>query len=361
MKKIIRTNIALLPALFIALALLFNSCEKDSDGSPEVKPGNPVLGSVTPASGAGGVLVTITGTGLGDMQAIIFEKDSVPTYLMSTLNTETVLMFRVPADAAGGSQNIILVNSDGKTLTVPFNVLAFPSVTSVSNYNFNEGTNITLTGNNLNDVSKVVLTGTTDEATIVSQTRKEMVITMPATTVNRAKLDITNVTGLTSTTQEFVCINNNFIMFADAWGAGAYNSGVQSWSYGCNVSETSDQFKSGTKSLKIDYVDGGLSLFLGSDWGDPMHVFTDWYTPAFISFWAKGDGKSLSLRIISDSPPWDGTYSGSGEKIVEVPADVWTYFKFPASVISGKYGRLNIVIYGSTNKTLYIDDLLYIE
>lgn len=361
MKKIIKNNIALLPALFIVLALVFNSCERDSDGSPDVKPGNPVLGSVSPSSGAGGELVTITGTGLGDMQAVIFEKDSVPTYLMSTLNTETVIMFRVPADAAGGNQNIILINSEGKTLLVPFNVLAFPSVTSVSNYNFNEGTQITLNGNNLNDVSKVVLTGTTDEATIVSQTRKQMVITMPATAVTRAKLDITNITGLTTTTQEFVCILNNFVMYDDNWGPGAYNSGVQNWGWGCSVSETSDGVKTGTKCLKVTYVDGGLSLFLGSDWGDPMHVFTDWYTPTYISFWAKGDGKACSLRIVTDSPPWDGTYTGAGEKIVEVPADVWTYFKFPASVLTGKYGRLDIIIYGSTDKTVLFDDLLYVK
>jgi hypothetical protein len=136
---------------------------------------------------------------------------------------------------------------------------------------------------------------------------------------------------------------------------------VQSWSYGCSVSESSDQKKSGTKSLKVVYADGGLSMFLGSDWGNPMLVFTDWFTPAYISFWAKGDGKDVTLLIKSDSPPWDGTYSGSGEKIVSVPADVWTYFKFPASTISGKYGRLNIIISGSTNRTVYFDDLLYVK
>jgi len=359
MKKTINNSIALLPVLIIALALAFSSCQKDSDGSPDVNPGNPVLTSVSPASAAGGEMVTVLGTGLGDLQAVIFETDSIPTYLNPTLNTETSVLFRVPADAFGGNQNIILINSEGKVLNVPFNVLAFPIVTTVSNYNFEAGHHITLTGNNLNDVTSVKLTGTSDAATIVSQSRKEMVIEMPSTTVTMMTLDITNVTGLTTTTQEFVCLPNNFVMYTDAWGSGAYNSGVQSWSWGCSVSETSDDFKTGTKGLKVAYTDGGLSLFLGSDWADPMHVFTDWYTPSYISFWAKAVGSPATLTIASDSPPWDGTYSGAGEKVVDVPADVWTYFKFPSSVITGKYGRLNIKC--ALEKTVVFDDLIYID
>jgi hypothetical protein len=361
MKKIIYNKIELLSFLAFLFTLTFSSCKKDSDGSPEVKPGNPVLESITPDKASGGTLLILRGTGLGDMRSIVFEKDSIPTYLMPTLNTETAILFRVPGDAIGGPQNIILVNSEGKTLLVPFNVQAFPQVNTVSNYDFTEGSQITLTGTNLNDVTDVLLTGTTDHATIVSQNKTTMVVKMPATTAARATLDVTNVTGTTTTSMEFVSITNSFIMYTDAWGPGAYNSGVQSWSYGCNVSETSKEFITGTKSLKVDYVDGGLSLFLGSDWGDPMHVFTQWFTPAYLTFWAKGDGKDVSVLIKTDSPPWDGTYSGAGEKIVSIPKDVWTYFKIPATTWTGKYGRLNIIISGSTNRSVYFDDLLFIK
>ncbi len=349
------------------LHLAFTSCEKDSDGSPDVKPGNPVFESITPAAAAGGELVVLKGTGLGDMTSIVFDKLNIPAFVMSTLNTETALLFRVPTDSEGGNQNIIFTNSEGKTLTVPFNVLAFPQVTSVSNYDFTEGMEITLTGTNLNDVSDVVLTGTTDHPTIVSKTKKVMVLAMPATTATRATLDITNVTGEMTTTQEFVSVTNNFIMFAEDYGTGAYNSGVQSWSYGCSAYKVIDNFKTGGAALRVDYVDGGLSLFLGSDWGDPMHVFTDWYPatylapPTYVTFWAKGVGADVSLLIKTDSPPWDGTYSGAGEKTISVPADVWTYFKIPASTFTGKYGRLNIIISGTTNRSVIFDDLLYVK
>ncbi len=361
MKKTINNRIALLPVLIIALALAIGSCQKDSDGSPSVEPGNPVLTSVSPASAQGDEMVTVLGTGLGDMQAVIFEKDSVYTYLNPTLNTATSILFRVPADAVGGSQNIILINSEGRVLNVPFNVLAYPIVTSASNYDFEAGTQITLTGNNLNDVTSVKLTGTSDAATIVSQTRKEMVIAMPSTDAVRATLDVTNVTGLTTTTQEFICIPNTFIMYADAWGPGAFNGGIQSWSWGCSVGETSSFIKTGTKALKVDYADGGLSLFLGSDtWADG-HWFTDYYQATYLVFWAYCE-PGVALRIVPDSPPWSGF--ATGEKIVDVPKAAWTYFKIPLSDFvggSGQFGRLNIIINGSTGKTVYFDDLIFVE
>ena len=357
MKKIIINKIELLSFLVFSFGLALSSCKKDSDGSPSVKAGTPVLESITPALASGGDLITLKGSGLGDMRSIIFEKDSIPAYLMSTLNTENVILFRVPSDGIGGAQNIIFINSVGKTLVVPFNVLAFPQVSSVSNYDFVKGDLITLTGTNLNDVTDVLLTGTTVHATIISKVKTKLVISMPATTVTRATLDITNVTGMITTTMEFVCIPNNFIVYADAYGTGAFNGGVQSWSYGCNVSESTTEFKTGTKSLKVDYVDGGLSLFLGSDTWSDGHWFTDFYSPTYITFWAKGGGKDVSILIKGDAPP----NAPTDTKIVSIPADVWTYFKIPSNFITGTYGRLNFIISGTTGRTVYFDDILYVK
>ena len=362
MKKIINTNIALLVILMVGLSFAITSCE-DSDGSPEVKAGNPVLESVTPEEAQGGALVVIKGTGLGDMRSVVFEKESVPAYLMSTLNTENSILFRIPPDAVGGPQNIILTNSDGVTLEVPFNVLAFPQLVSVSNYNFVAGTEITITGKNLDDVLSVTLNGTTDVATIVSKEKTKLVIAMPATAAFRTTLDVVNVTGLTTSTFEMVSITNNFVMYTDAYGPGAFNGGIQSWSYGVNgVSETDKEVKSGTKSLKVDYqANGGLSLFLGSDTWGAGHWFTDYFTPAYLTFWAKGEGFDVNIRLVNDSPPWDGTVFPSGTLIVTVPKDVWTYFKIPASTWPGSFGRFNIVNTETAGRVVYYDDLMFIK
>ena len=340
------------------LAFSTSSC-KDSDGSPDIKAGTPVLESILPDTGQGGALIVLKGSGLGDIRSIVFEKGSVPAYVMTTLNTESTLLFRVPSDAVGGKQTITFTNSDGKTLVVnDFNVLAYPQMTAVSNYNYVAGDQITITGTNLNDVTSVKISGTSNTATIVTKEKTKLVITMPATTAKNAKLEVTNVTGMKKTPFEMVNLANIFVCYTDTWGSTTWGGGVQSWSWGCSVSETGLDYKTGTKSLKVAYADGGLSLFLGSDWGSPMIVFTDKYSAQYISFWAKGDGKAADLELVTDSPPWDGTYTGAGSVKVTVPADVWTYFKIPASSLTGKYGRLDIKC--TATSSVFFDDIIYI-
>ena len=72
MKKI-SAYISLLSVVLLAIAVSFSACQKDTDGSPDVSAGTPALGAITPTSGAGGALVTITGTGLGKIVSIVFE------------------------------------------------------------------------------------------------------------------------------------------------------------------------------------------------------------------------------------------------------------------------------------------------
>ncbi|HUP13399.1 MAG TPA: IPT/TIG domain-containing protein, partial [Niastella sp.] len=139
---------SLLIVVVAAFALGLQACKKDKDGSPGIDAGNPVAENLTPATASGGTLLTLTGSGLGDMRKIVFDKDSVPAPFYPTLNTANALVFRVPDTVSGGPQNIVLTNSAGRQLLVPFTGLAFPSVAAVSNYNFVAGTELILTGNN---------------------------------------------------------------------------------------------------------------------------------------------------------------------------------------------------------------------
>lgn len=363
MKAKIHSTIYLL-VLLVTTAVFVNSCTKgESDGSPSAPPGNPQSSGISPDSASNGALVTVTGTGLGDMRSIVFDKENVSAPFYSTLNTETTLLFRVPDTAYGGEQNVIFTNSQGKQLTLPFRVLAYPTVSSATVYDFVEGTEITLTGTNLADVEKVTITGTTDEAEIIAQDKKMLTIKMPATTVSKGTLDITNVTGKMSTTQEFVYVPNNFVAFDDDWGqAAAYGGTVQSWSWGCSAYSYADLKKIGGKSLRVDYTDGGLSLFLGSDWGSPvLKGFSDFYKAKYITFWARGEAADVNITIVPDNPwPTSGP-QGSGSYTFTATKDVWTYYKIPASFISGGYSRLNFKIEGTTGKTVYYDNILLVK
>ena len=110
MKQVIRKQIAACLFLLAIGTLFITGCQKDSDGSPDIKTGGMSAGTLNPASAAGGEVITLKGSGIGQIRSIVFDKNNVPAPFMSTLNTETDLVFRVPDTAFGGPQNVISVS-----------------------------------------------------------------------------------------------------------------------------------------------------------------------------------------------------------------------------------------------------------
>src|ERR1700730_15143615 len=349
-----------LPLLIITVLVTFISCKKDSDGSPnDNQAGSMTSGTITPSQAPGGTVITLKGSGIGDIRSIVFEINNVPAPIISTLNTETALVFRVPDTASRGLQNIIFTNGQGKKLKVPFTVLAFPKVTDVSNYDFTIGSQITLIGTNLDDVISIVLDGTTTPVTIVSKTATQLVISMPSTTVSRAKLKITNPAGTITTNQEFVSIDNAYQIFTDAYGPNFQDG---SWGDGGVISTT--EHKTGTKSVGKKYAKGNWHLINFANWWpglakDPAYTY--------LTFWAKGASKDYSLYITTDKG-----VGGFGNFIdankIDLPANVWTYFKIPLSKLDlwatgSPLNQLGFRIKGpdAQDETFYFDDILLVK
>ncbi|MGV3767560.1 MAG: IPT/TIG domain-containing protein [Chitinophagaceae bacterium] len=347
--------------LSILFCCIFFSCKKDEDGRPDNAPGTPTFTAITPTEGGGGTLLTLSGAGLGDIRSIVFDNQDVPTAVQPTLNTDKNILFRVPDTAFGGPQNIILTNSAGKTLSVPFNVIALPSVSDVSNYNFTAGTRLTLTGNNLDDVSTVTITGTSDAATIVSTARKTLVIDMPATNVNRGTLEITNASGTITTTQEFVNTDKALLIFTDTYGLDFSDN---SWGDGAFIS--SDEFKSGTASVAKKYAKGNWHLIGFANWWPRVAYSPDY---KYLSFWVKGASADHSLYVYSLQQEPDKDNESLGYK-ADIPANTWKYFKIPLSEAklwgatpSGTFSVLRFRIHGPDNadETFYFDDIMLVK
>lgn len=358
MKKFFFITSKMAVSLFTVI-VLFTACKKDKDGTPGYKSGELVFKSVFPDEGGGGTMVTISGNGFGDIRSVIFDKGDISAAFNPTLNSPGNIIFRVPNDVNGGPQNIILTNGAGKTLSVPFNALAFPVVNTTSLYDFVAGTEITLTGNNLDDVSSVVLTGTTTAAEILAKDKTSITIKMPASTVIKSSLDLTNVTGTVTTSFVYAYRPLNFVIFDDVLGEGTHGMGqIQSWSWDLNGMNPDGEFKKeGTSALKVDYKGGGgMSLFLGSNWSD--QVFTDVFMPAYLSFWVRAKGEDANIIIRPDSP-WPVAGASTGEHTFTAYKDVWTYYKIPTSFISGGFARLNLQLQGSTERTIYFDNMMF--
>lgn len=357
-------KIAGLSLLTLLTGVWVSSCTKDTDGSPQIKPGNPVATALLPDSAAGGATVTLTGSGLGDIRTIVFDKQSVPAGFQPTLNTDNVLIFRVPMEVVGGAQNITFTNSAGKTLTVPFRALAYPTVSDVTNYNFTSGSVITLTGNNLDDVSAVAFAdsvkGISDPATIVSKDKKQLVVQMPASTLSRGTLTITNGTGRMRTTQEFTNVDVAYQIFTDAYG-----TGFQDGSWGDAAATSTKEFKSGTASLGKNYQKGNWSLIGLANWSGSALVYSPEYT--YVTGWIKGASADYSLYLTTDAS--QAGFGGFADKNkIDVKAGTWTYFKLKLSDIdfwsAGKtLTQIGFRIQGpdKQDEVFYFDDLLLVK
>ena len=346
MKKI-KTYFSLIPVIAGLILLTLGSCQKDNSGIPDLKTGTPVFGAVTPLEAAGGSVVTVTGTGLGNITGIIFEKDSIPTSINPTLNTETAILFRVPDTAIGGPQNIILTNADGKSISVPFKVIALPIINSVYPTDFQAGTTITITGNNFEETTKVIIDGTTEEATIVSKEKKKLVITMPSSAVNRGFLNITNVSGTSVSTIEMVNVDKAVQVFTDA-----LVNGFESWSWGGTFTPTTDFAVTGTSSMQAAFDPagswGGMQLGNGGS--------IDITGCTYFAFWAKAD-EEIKIQYNLNWVGWtEFTIPAGG---------AWTYFKIDltTSDLYKSLTSINNVTYQimGDGKTAYFDNIVFVK
>ncbi|MBC7866942.1 MAG: cell shape determination protein CcmA [Gloeobacteraceae cyanobacterium ES-bin-316] len=360
MKKI-KISLSFSLALLLAISL-FISCRKEVSSVIEAS-SNPLADSVSPSRAAGNNVLTLTGSGLGDIISVVFENGNIPASFNPVFNTDKAMLFRVPDTANGGPQNIIFTNRLGKQFTVPFSVIALPIVNSTSNYNFKENTEITLTGNNLGDVNKVVLTANPAlQATIVSKSKKELVIRMPATTLFRSTLDITNLTGTITTSLEFVSLVNNFNFFTEGFDNGEQDA---SWGDGGVVSST--EAKSGTLSFSKNFQAGNWHQ-MGFGWNN---VVNDGYT--YLSFYMKGGSVDFELWIFTQQSPGSSDPFGNANQKIIVPAKVWTYFKIPVNTLNlwangPGFNQIGWRIkgpgggqVGTGDERLYLDDVMLVK
>lgn len=344
MKKIFLIKPVAVALVALCLAVVINGCKKDSDGSPDYKAGTPESYAVSPATGGGGTAVTIEGSGLGQMRTIVFDKNNVPAPFVPTLNSERSIIFRVPDTAFGGPQNIILTNSDGKTLKVAFNVIALPGVSTAFPTDFQANSLVTLTGINLESVTAVVFDGTTTACTIVSQSRKQMVIKMPSTTVTRGKLKLTNSSGNKVTDMEFVNVDQAQCVFKDD-----YDNGFQNWGWGGNYAPGTADKITGTACLNAAFDPagtwGGLQMGGGA-------INTTGYK--YFSFWVKGADVDKNMQF------W---LNWNNQKVFSIPANKWTYFRYELAVDFPGTTNVDNVTFQIHNegKTVLFDNIMFFK
>src|SRR5437867_3408291 len=121
MKSIFKINI-------ISLCLLVFACTKEKNYKLTVASDNPVVNALDPGQAPANSLLTVTGSGLGDIRSIVFDSGNIGASFNPVFNTDNSLMFRVPLEALPGQQKIVFTNGAGKQFSLPFKVMGLPAV-----------------------------------------------------------------------------------------------------------------------------------------------------------------------------------------------------------------------------------------
>jgi hypothetical protein len=342
MRKTLNKSFLKFTLSVLAVFILFASCKKEKTVIPDF--------SVSPGAGAGNDLITVTGTNIGDLRSIVFDNGNIPAGLNPNLNTGTALLFRVPPNANVGDQHIIFTNSSGYQFSVPFKVLAIPTINSAMPTEWEAGSTITINGNYLATATSASLVGATGTITILSKTATQIVLQMPASTAPSAKISITNDAGTSTSAFSLINMDMQRKLFTENYGAG-----VQDWSWTTSHSNSTTVAIGGTTSLKQDFAAGGFQ-------GVSFHTDNVESLAAYqsLSFWVKGGADDNTFKV---SP--DAVATGSGATVtVTAPANVWTHVVIPASTLGSGVTcqRFNFQIDGPTNgQSLYFDNVILIK
>lgn len=343
MKKILTMPVFKFALCALLAFTFFTSCKKDNVVTPAFK--------ISPESGAGNDLVTVTGTNIGDLRSIVFDNGNIPAGLNPNFNTGSALLFRVPTNANVGNQHIIFTNASGYQFSVPFKVLAIPSINSAVPTEWEAGSNITINGNYLATAFHVAIAGTSDTAMIISKTNTQLIIKMPASAVASAKISISNDAGTSTSTFSLVNMDMQRKLFTENYGLG-----VQDWSWTTSHANSTTFAIGGTVSLKQVFATGGFQgLSFHTDNIEDLSLYQS------LSFWVKGGADDNSLTAGPDA-----VATGTGSTVsVTVPANVWTHVVIPASSLGSGVTcqRFNFQINGpaSSDQTLYFDNVILIK
>ena len=161
----------------------------------------PTITSFTPATGAAGTTVTITGTGFTGATAVTLNGVAITGF---TVVNATTITFAVPATATSGAIGVTTpggtVASTGTFTFVP--AATAPTITSFTPTSGTAGATVTITGTNLTGATAVTLNGVAITGfTVVNGTT--ITFTVPATGVTSGTIAVTTPGGTATSTGTF--------------------------------------------------------------------------------------------------------------------------------------------------------------
>lgn len=318
-----------------------------------VKVALPLITGFSPNPVKHATNLTITGTNLDLATKVIFPgvADPVTTFVSQSA---TQLVVAVPGATTKG--NVLLESASGLQTTSPSELdVVLPAIATMSPNPIDPGTNITITGTNLDLVTSILFQNAAAVTTFVSKTPSQIVAKVPAGVLRgKVTLGVLN-SSLTVQSGDILEINGSvppptvaFPLYNDAITSN-WNGWIGGGWGGTKDLDNTSPVRDGTKSCKIDYVGG---------WGSPLQlggasVAVAPYTTFKISIYGGTgtDGKKVNIGI-----------NGADAYTITLVAGKWTDYSIPIADLGLTSSSVitDLIIKefnGSGGFTIYVDDL----
>lgn len=330
-------------AAVICTALLSLSCDDDEStcgGTPQIAKVSTSLDRTEGImEGSWDEWIIIQGANFCNVSEVRINGNAVD--LKEAYVTATEITVQIPSRVTPSTTNIQVVSS-GSTAETAFEIIQpAPVITSFNPVSGGEGDEITITGQFFDNLQSVKFDDV--EATIVSKTESQIVVTLPAG-VSQAYIYVTTLGGTIKSTNAF---GFRYLVYDDALASSWWEG---SWSCAAFL-DNSTNVKRGTHSIKAQYSGGYGGLKLGN--GGATISLTGYTTVKFSIY--GGTGTSGNFMVVLN-----GNYADGSRKQITVTEGVWTDISIPLSEL-GSPSSLNEIVFqefsNNASAQIFIDDL----
>lgn len=312
----------------------------------------PVATSFSPNPVKHNTNVTINGTDLDLAKQVLLPgvTKAIPsTSFISQSPTQIVV--KVDSATVKGKVNLVPASGVSSTSSVDLE-LVMPNITAFSANPVAPGTDLTITGTNLDVIKSLGFTGVANAVTtFVSQSATRLVVKVPVNAVTgKLTMYLLNTDQSAKSANDLSIIGSSvppIIIYDEAltsaWGGWTGNG----WGGSKDVAST-EQARSGTKSVKIDYTSGGYGVPWQLGGGN---INLGGYKTLKVSIYggAGSGGKSVNIG-----------FNEKDGKTVQIVEGKWTDFEIPLSEISASSTVTHLYFknYSASGAfTIYVDNL----
>lgn len=319
----------------------------------------------------------IYGQNLGSTTEITFNGEAA--YFNNGLMTDHSILVQVPRNTPYFGEKAtgkLVVTTLYGSVTYDFEILPPPpTIETLSNFNFSEGSEIELKGNGFIGVTAIKFAGTEAlenfkgkdidnldgiDLNIEDQSDSTLLVKFPATDISMGSI----VFVYDGETGESIGVDENELVNLDLaypFFTDNFNPPWVTESWSGKAERVTDVARTGDASFKAVFEDGGWKLegFKEGnlDYDEEFKYF---------SFWARGGVKDEMMYIETNA-----SSAGFGQNEINgynLPANVWTYFKIPMSSLDfwspgDQLQSLAFFMKGEAgeDQIVYFDDVILIK